>query len=177
MKEKIKSTISDYYLEIIILFIVIILVILNPNKAYLGLKHAFDTYKNMFLVIISIALLTGLISETVSKENIKKIIGKENGFKGVLIGAIFGTLMVGPAYAFYPFLKEMMNKGAKINIIVTTINTWAIKLQWFPFAIVLLGWKFIITLNILIFIFTILFGYVVEYLVDLNLKTKLQSLK
>ncbi len=85
MKEKIKSIISDYYLGIIILFIAIILVILYLNKAYLGLKHAFDTYKNMFLAVISVALLTRLISENVSKENIKKIIGNKRLLFAVVI--------------------------------------------------------------------------------------------
>lgn len=172
MKEKIKSFISDYILEIVILSIAIILVILNPNKAYLGLVQAFNTYKNLLLVIISVALLTGLISEAVPKEKIRKLIGKESGFKGVLIGAIFGTLMVGPSYVFYPFFKEMINKGAKINIVATAIGAWAIKLQWLPFAVVLLGWKFIITLNIFIFIYAIISGYIVEYFVDKSAKVK-----
>ncbi|MGB9843040.1 MAG: hypothetical protein ACPLN1_01650 [Caldisericia bacterium] len=169
MKEKIKSFFSEYYLEIIFLLIAIILVIINKNKTYIGFKYALNTYKNLFFVIVGVALLSGLISELINENIIRKYIGKESGIKGVLIGAIFGTVMVGPAYVYYPFLKELMNKGAKINVIATTIGAWAIKLQWLPFAITILGAKFIITLNIFIFIFAIISGFLVEYFVE-NIK-------
>ncbi|MBC7194763.1 MAG: hypothetical protein H5U37_03825 [Caldisericia bacterium] len=166
MKEKIKSIFSEYYLEIIFLTIALILVLINKNKAYIGIKYALNTYKNLFFVIVGVALISGLISELVNEKIIRKYIGKESGFMGVIIGAIFGTVMVGPAYIYYPFLNELINKGAKINIIATTIGAWAIKLQWLPFAITILGAKFIITLNIFIFIFAILSGYIVEYFVE-----------
>ncbi len=166
MKEKIKSIFSEYYLEIIFLLIAIVLVMINKNKAYIGFKYALNTYKNLFFVIVGVALLSGLISEFINENIIRKYIGKESGFKGVLIGAIFGTVMVGPAYVYYPFLKELMSKGAKINVIATTIGAWAIKLQWLPFAVTILGAKFIITLNIFIFIFAIISGYLVKYFVE-----------
>jgi len=95
-------------------------------------------------------------------------------FKGVLIGAIFGTLMVGPAYVFYPFFKELINKGARVNIIATSIGVWAIKLQWLPFAGVILGLRFIITLNIFIFIYAIISGYILEYFMNKFGKVKVK---
>lgn len=173
MKEKIKFLLSDYFLEIIILCIAIILIIFNPDKAIAGLVQAVNNYKNLLLIIMSVALLTGFISEAVSKEKFKKLIGKESGIKGVLIGAIFGTLMVGPSYTFYPFFKEMINKGAKLNVVATAIGSWAIKLQWLPFAIALLGTKFIIIFNIFIFIYAIISGFVVEYFVNKSSKIKI----
>jgi uncharacterized membrane protein YraQ (UPF0718 family) len=160
----IKSILKEYALEIIISLIAIILIIFNPNKAYFGIKQAIENFKNLILVIIAVALLTGFISEVVSKETIKKFIGKKSGFKGVLIGAIFGSLMVGPAYVFFPFFKEMINKGAKINVIVTSITSWAIKVPWIPFAVILLGLKFVIFYNLLILLFAIISGYIVEYI-------------
>lgn len=168
MKEKIKTIFNEYYLEIIFLVVAIIFILLNRNKAILGFKYALTTYKNLLIVIVGVAFLSGIISEIIDENIVKKFIGKESGFKGTLIGATFGTLMVGPAYVYYPFLKELLNKGAKINVLATTIGAWAIKLQWLPFAITLLGAKFIITLNIFIFIFAIISGYLVEYFVELK---------
>ncbi len=165
MKEKYISFLKEYILEIVILLIAIILIIFNPQKAYLGISNAFTTYLNLFLVILSVAFLTGFISEVVPKETIKKIIGKESGWKGILLGAILGTLMVGPAYVFYPFFREMINKGARINVIVTTISAWAIKVPWIPFAITLLGVKYVLFLNSLVFIYAIFSGFIVEYFV------------
>lgn len=164
MKDK-DSIFKEYILEIVILFVAVFLTILNPQRAELSLIKAFSTYINLLLVIISVAFLSGFISEVVSKETIKKFVGKESGFRGVLLGAIFGTLMVGPAYAFFPFFKEMINKGAKVRVIATTMGAWAIKLPWIPFAVAILGWKYVLLLNLFVFIYAILSGLVVEYFI------------
>ncbi|MCX8094707.1 MAG: hypothetical protein N3D74_00740 [Caldisericia bacterium] len=173
MKEKFRTVFNEFYLEIIFASIAIFLLLFNKEKASLGFIYAINTYKNLFLVIIGVALLSGTISELINENIVKKLIGKESGFKGVLIGAIFGTLMVGPAYIYYPFLRELLEKGAKINIIATTIGAWAIKLQWLPFAITLLGARYIITLNFFIFIFAIISGYLVEYFTNFKFLTKI----
>ncbi|WP_164930996.1 MULTISPECIES: hypothetical protein [Dictyoglomus] len=91
------------------------------------------------------------------------ILSKESGFKGMLIGAIWGTLMVGPAYAFFPFFREMINKGARVGVIATTIGAWAIKVPWIPFAITLLGIKYVLLLNLFVFVYAMLSGLFVEY--------------
>jgi uncharacterized membrane protein YraQ (UPF0718 family) len=168
MKDKILSFLKEYTLEIIISLIAVTLLILNPQKAYLGIKNAFFTYLNLLLVMVSVAFLAGFISEVIPKEMIKKILGKESGIKGILIGAILGTLMVGPAYAFYPFFKEMISKGARVSVIATTIGAWAIKVPWIPFAIALLGLKYVLLLNFLVFIYAIISGLIVEYFVNLK---------
>jgi len=59
---------------------------------------------------------------------------------------------------FFPFFKELREKGAGENIIATTIGAWAIKITWIPFAITVLGWKFVLFFNGLIFVFSILSG-------------------
>ncbi|MGB9749627.1 MAG: permease [Caldisericia bacterium] len=153
-----KTILKDWAIEIIILIIAIILVFLNPSKVGSSLISATKTYLNLLPIIISVVLLSSLISVTVSKEKIKKIIGKRSGLIGILVGAIFGTLMVGPAYVFYPFFKELRDKGAGANIIATTIGAWAIKVPWIPFAITILGWKFTLLFNGLIFLFAIISG-------------------
>ncbi|WP_129408750.1 hypothetical protein [Marinitoga lauensis] len=81
-----KDFIKNYKIEIIIFIIAIILMILNPDKAFLGLKYAIKTFINLFPIIISVAYLTGYISEIVPKSVISKVVGKESGFKGKVLG-------------------------------------------------------------------------------------------
>lgn len=56
----------------------------------------------------------------------------------------------------------MINKRARVNVIVTTIGAWAIKVPWIPFTINLLGIKYVLLLNSLVFIYAILLGFIVE---------------
>ncbi len=153
-----KTIIKDWALEIIILLIAVVLAIFNPSKVSSALLFAAKTYLNLFVVFGAVALLSAFIGVTIPKQTIGKIIGKQSGIKGILIGAVFGSLMVGPAYIFYQLFKELREKGAGANIIATTISAWAIKAPWIPFAITVLGWKFTLIFNILIFIYAILSG-------------------
>lgn len=137
--------------------------ILNPQKVISGLNYAINMYVGLFLVILSVAFISGFISEALPPNTVARIIGKESGSRGVLIGAIFGTFMVGPSYIFFPLFKNLIDKGAGINVIATTIGAWAIKVQWIPFALSILGTKFVIIFNSLIFIYAILSGYVVDW--------------
>ncbi len=156
-----KQILKDWIIEIVILGAAIVLAVFNPSKVGSALFSATKTYLNLFLVIVAVALLSSFISVTIPKQTIGKIIGKQSGVKGILIGATFGTLMVGPAYMFFPFFKELRDKGAGANIIATTIGAWAIKVAWMPFAITVLGWKFVLLFNGLIFVFAILSGILV----------------
>jgi len=85
VRDKIFSFFKEYALEKTISFIAVVLLILNPQKAYWGLRNATLIYLNLLFVIISAALLASLISEAIPKEVIKKLLERESGVKGVLI--------------------------------------------------------------------------------------------
>ncbi|WGS64086.1 hypothetical protein [Marinitoga aeolica] len=157
-----KNFIKNYKVEIIIFLIAIILIFFNPDKAILGIKYAVKTFLYLLPIIVSVAYLTGFISEIIPKQTIKKFVGKESGFKGKLLGGIFGTLMIGPAYAFYPFFAELINNGANIGVIAVTIAAWSIKIQWLPFALSILDIKFVLLLNLFIIIYAFSSGYIME---------------
>ncbi len=163
--KNIKSFLNEYPLETIILIVAVVLMILNPSKTLFGLGYALKTYLNLLPIIISVAFLMGFISEFLNKKTVSKLVGRETGIKGVMIGAIFGTFMVGPSFLFYPLFKELRERGAGVNVIATTIGAWSIKLQWLPFAILFLGLKFVLLFDVLILIFAILSGFVVSWFV------------
>jgi uncharacterized membrane protein YraQ (UPF0718 family) len=153
-------------METFICLIALTLMIFNPHKIGVSILYALKMYSTLFLIILSVAFLSSFISIVVPPVSIMKIIGKESGWKGILIGAFLGTFMIGPAYVFYPFFKELIDKGATVNIIATIIGAWAIKVQFIPFAISILGWKYVLFLNIFLFTYSIISGFVVNYVVN-----------
>ena len=163
MKETSNNIIKKYLIEFIILSIAIILMIINPSKALSGVIYALKMFFTLFPIILSVAFLTGFISEMISKKSIAKVIGKESGIKGKSLGAFFGMFMVGPTYAFYPFFKELIDKGASVGVIATTIGSWAIKIQWLPFALSVLGIKFVLLLNFFILIYSFIIGIIMDF--------------
>lgn len=103
-----KRILKDYIIEVIICLIAIILMVFNPHKVILGLTYAVNMYINLFLMILSIAFLSGFISEVIPPNVVGRIIGKESSWKGILIGAIFGTFMIGPTYVFFILYSRIL---------------------------------------------------------------------
>jgi len=62
----------------------------------------------------------------------------------------------------------MISKGARVSVIATTIGAWAIKVPWIPFAITLFGLKYALLLNLLIFVYAIISGFIVERFINLK---------
>jgi len=157
-----RKLLRAYVVEISIGCLATLLSLLRPGEALSGLSYAVNMYVSFFIAIISIAFLSGLISELLPPHIVKRLLGRESGIKGMLIGALFGALMVGPAYVFYPLFRDLMEMGASVRVIATTIGAWAIRLQAIPLAGALLGYRFIFLFNLLIFIYALVSGFVVR---------------
>lgn len=157
-----KKVLKDWGVELTILLIATALAFLNPRKISLSLLSALKSYLKLSPIILGVSLLSSFISVAVSKQKVEKIVGKKSGIKGILIGAIFGTLMVGASYMFYEFFNELRKKGASVKVIASTIGAWAIKIPWLPFAIAILGLRFTVLFSTFILIFAILSGFFVE---------------
>ncbi|MCS7233545.1 MAG: permease [Synergistetes bacterium] len=158
-----KKLFEDYPVELSIALLTLSLVLLKPDRMISGLIYAVKTYIELFPMVLSVAFLAGLISELLTSDLVKKIVGKESGFKGMLIGATFGALMVGPAYVFYPLFRDLIDKGASLRVIAATIGAWAIRLQAVPLAVAILGFKFILFFNLLIFVYALVSGFVIGF--------------
>ncbi|AEX84491.1 hypothetical protein Marpi_0031 [Marinitoga piezophila KA3] len=159
-----KQFIKNFMMEFILLIIAIVLIIINPDKAINGVIYALKTLLNLSLVIIGVAFLTGYISEVVTKKTISKFIGHESGLKGMSLGVVFGTMMVGPAFAFYPFFAELIREGASVGVVAATIAAWSVKIQWMPLALSLLDVKYVLLLNFFIILFAFFSGIIMNYL-------------
>jgi len=62
-------------------------------------------------------LVAGLIQVLVSKEMISKWLGKEAGFKGVILGGVAGALIPGGPYVYFPIAASFLMGGAEIGTV------------------------------------------------------------
>lgn len=97
-----------------------------------------------FLELIPLLVLAfacaGLIPVVVSRKTITHWLGREAGFKGILIGGLAGALMPGGPFVFYPVAATFMAAGADIGTViafVTAKNLWS--LSRLPLELALLG--------------------------------------
>jgi uncharacterized membrane protein YraQ (UPF0718 family) len=99
----------------------------------------------VMLARVSLLLLlafstAGLVSVLVSEEQVRRWLGKEAGWRGVLLGGLAGALMPGGPYAYYPLAATFLVSGAEIGSVMSFViakNLWT--LSRVPLELALLG--------------------------------------
>ncbi len=143
--------------------IILIIHFVNPAKAIIVTRVALTTLKNVIGIIISVMIFIGLANVWIKPQGIVNVLGKESGFKGLLFSSVIGILLTGPLYIVFPLLKSFREKGARGASIATMITAWGgIRLPLIPLEVHFLGWKFFFLRNVLLFLFTIPVGLLVE---------------
>jgi uncharacterized membrane protein YraQ (UPF0718 family) len=79
-----------------------------------------------------------------------------------LYAILFGILVAGPPYALYPMLKQMKEQGLKTNYLAAFLYNRNIKIVLIPAMAYYFGWQFTIVMTILVIIFSIISGVMME---------------
>lgn len=166
MKRKFKI---DTSLLILFLVAIILAFIAWKQGGFEKVKEGLMTGGNSLIQIIPLlvaAFITaGMIQVSIKKDTIKRWLGAESGFKGLLLACIGGALIPGGPYVYYPIVGALMKTGAGIGVLVAFIaakNLWSV--SRLPLEIALLGNELTISRFLITFIFPILLGYASEIL-------------
>ncbi len=153
-----------FFVLIVILYGVV--AIIFPEKAMPILKYFVNISSHIIPVLFLIYVIMVLVNYFLNNEKLKKYMGEDAGIKGWLISIIAGIVSVGSIYVWYPLLKELKQKGVKDKFIVTFLYNRGIKLQLLPVLLFYYGWKFSITLLIVMAVISVFQGIVAELLID-----------
>jgi uncharacterized membrane protein YraQ (UPF0718 family) len=68
------------------------------------------------LLRISLLLLSGLflgsfVGTFLSRELVSRLLGEESGFKGILLGTVFGAAMPGGPYVLFPIVSSRFSQA------------------------------------------------------------------
>ena len=114
----------------------------NPERAEDALASAAFTFSSVLLLIVAVFSLVGLLQIWISRETIVRLLGHEGGIKGLIIAALCGTLLIGPAYIVFPLLMEIQKRGARWAVVTIVLTSYAVKIQMIPIEVEFLGWPF-----------------------------------
>lgn len=146
------------------LVILIYLFILVFNSAF------FISSLNRFIVLV-IKILPSILGAFVLififnyiliDQKIKKyLVGKSDWKKYFLVIGL-GILSAGPIYVWYPFLADLKEQGFKNGLISIFLYNRTIKLPFVPIIIYYFSLKFVILLTILMIIFSVINGIIIN---------------
>ncbi|MCK5286038.1 MAG: permease [Candidatus Pacebacteria bacterium] len=132
-------------------------------------KEAFFDFLAMFIQMIPILafvfVLMAIVNFYFTPERIKKHLGESSGIKGWIYTMLSGIIISGHAYIFFPLLKDLKDHGMKDSLLAVFLYSKNIKIPFLPVMVYYFGLSFTIVLTIYTAIFSILNGFVVEWLV------------
>lgn len=137
----------------------------DRRKTLLSLKKAWKMFAGVLPQFVAILLLVGVALAVLSPETIKRMIGEETGFTGMLLTSFVGAITVVPVMIAFPIVAELLKNGAgiiQVAVFVSTLTT--VGIVTIPMEIKYLGKKIAVLRNVLAFVFSFITAYLVGVL-------------
>jgi uncharacterized membrane protein YraQ (UPF0718 family) len=144
----------------------------DPAKAQESILAALRLFAYVVPLILAVMGLVGLIQAWISPDLIARLLGREGGFRALLLAAACGMILIGPAYLIFPLLAAVQRQGARWAVIGTVLTTYAVKLQMIPLEAGYLGWRFSLVRTLLTLALAIPAGLLLEWVVERGTKEK-----
>ena len=164
------SFIRKNWIYILLALVILLLAILAYRQAgweqvgfgfYQGIKILWHELP----LLIAAFLTAGFLQALVKKEFITRWLGREAGFKGILLACLGGGLIPGGPYAYYPIANALMNSGAGLGVLIAFItakNLWSV--SRIPLEIAIIGTTITIRRYIITFLIPPILGLISERL-------------
>ncbi len=139
----------------------------DKGKTLLSLKKAWKMFTCVLPQFVAILLFVGLALAVLSPETIRRMIGEETGFTGMLLTSFIGAITLIPVMIAFPIVAELLKSGAGLTqmaVFVSALTT--VGIITIPIEIKYLGRKTAILRNVLAF----LFSFITAYLMGVFLK-------
>ena len=108
-----------------------------------GLKLGGEILIQIIPLLIFAFIVAGMIQVLIPAKIISRWVGRESGFRGILIGSIIGGFTPGGPFISLPIAAALLRAGAGIGTMVAYMTGWSLlAFSRLPLEIGLLGWKF-----------------------------------
>jgi len=170
---KILKKISGTWIFLIIVILLLIIVaIINPLKFLEILNNFSKILLKIIPILFIVFVLMFFINYFVTPKFVKKYLINSKKHMKWIYSIIFGIISTGPIYMWYPLLADLKEKGVTSGMIATFLYARAIKPALIPLMVIYFGWIYTILFTLLIMIFSLMQGLLIN---KLNSKTKLKE--
>ena len=128
-----------------------------------GLKSALNTTIQILPLLLLAFIVAGMTQVLLPRELLTKWVGKESGFRGILIGTVAGGLSPGGPYVSLPVVAVLLKSGASVGTMVAYLTGWSLwAIARLPMEIGILGWRFTLIRLGATFLFPPIAGWIAE---------------
>lgn len=141
-----------------VLFLIAVLVLYGillfaaPEKAVSAILETGKIIRNILGPMFVVLVVMVCFNLFIHPGRIVRLVGTESGLRGMFLAAAAGIISMGPIYAWFPFLRELREKGAGAQPVAVFLGSRAIKPVLLPVMISYFGWIYTFMLTLFIFI-------------------------
>jgi len=152
---------------IVMALIAVILVVIGYSKGegqhVTGLKSALKMTIDILPLLIFAFIVAGMIKVLLPQELMSRWVGKESGFRGILIGTVAGGLMPGGPYVSLPLAAGLLRAGAGMGTMVAFLTAWSLwAVSRMPMELGIMGWRFTLVRLACTFFFPPIAGFLAQ---------------
>jgi uncharacterized membrane protein YraQ (UPF0718 family) len=108
-----------------------------------GLKVTSNLLLEIAPLLIFSFIIAGMIQVLIPPAIISTWVGAESGFRGILIGALLGSLTPSGPFVSMPIAAGFLRAGAGIGTVVAFMTAWSLLgISRMPIEFGIMGWQF-----------------------------------
>ncbi len=112
----------------------------GPSLAWAGVRAGVRSLLGVVPLLVAAFLVAGLVQALVTPGVVTRWLGREAGWRGIVLASIGGAMVPGGPYVYYPLAAVLLRSGASLGVLVafvTAKNLWS--LSRLPIELALLG--------------------------------------
>ena len=95
----------------------------DRQKTKAALMKAWKSFENILPQILTIFLVIGFALAIFPPETIRKLLGSESGFLGILAAAVVGSITLMPGFVAFPLAAALLKSGAGYMQLAAFVST------------------------------------------------------
>jgi len=128
----------------------------DREKTARSLRVAWKFFCSMALLVLLTIWSIGFLLSLLPPDLISRVIGQDSGLKGVILAALFGSVVLIQAFIAFPLAGSFLRQGASVTAIAAFVTTLVmVGVLTAPLEAKFFGKRFTLWRNSLSFIFAI----------------------
>ncbi|HEU4367153.1 MAG TPA: permease [Methylomirabilota bacterium] len=136
----------------------------DPGLPLIGARNGLQMLWFVLPRLVPALILAGMLQVLVPQEVVARYLGRDAGFRSILIAALAGVLTPGGPMVTVPFLVALANSGAAMAPLVAYMTSWSLfgMQRIIAWEAPLMGWHFVVVRIIPSLAFPVLAGWLVK---------------
>jgi uncharacterized membrane protein YraQ (UPF0718 family) len=159
-----RPEITTIVLAILAIAFAVVAYLRDPGLPWIGARNGLSMLWFVLPRLVPALLLAGMLQVLVPQETVSRYLGREGGFRSILIASVAGVVTPGGPMVTVPFLVALANSGAAVAPLVAYMTSWSLfgMQRIIAWEAPLMGWQFVIVRVVPSLAFPIIAGWLVQ---------------